>query len=131
MCSELTTFKSVSTGTKKEKIPKVQHFSNKSPAKGEKMWKRRVRVKEGKGKRKNKSEIEVPKLRVLCKSLKYNNFFLKWKHTVFKLIKYCKHLGFAPFCLDGSTITYVASSCVNFWTSNIITLFTVEGKLIG
>lgn len=41
------------------------------------MWKRRVRVKEGKGKRKNKSEIEVPKLRVLCKSLKYNNFFLK------------------------------------------------------
>ena len=56
-------------GTKKEKIPKVQHFSNKSPAKGEKLWKRGVRVKEGKGKRKNKSEIEVPKLRVLCKSL--------------------------------------------------------------
>lgn len=128
MCSELTTFKSVGTGTTKEKIPKVQHFSNKKSSK------RRKNVEEkseGKGRERKEKEIEVPKLRVLCKSLKYNNFFLKWKYTVFKLIKYCKHLGFAPVCLDGSTITYVASSCVNFWTSNIITLFTVEGKLIG
>ena len=52
LCSELTTFKSVGTGTKKEKIPKVQHFSNKSPAKGENVEEK----SEGKGRERNKKK---------------------------------------------------------------------------